>query len=58
MDSNFAVLNCSGYERTQSKEYLLGGGGHPNAKYHRFFSTCLGPWIQNYISLNSLADLR
>ena len=51
-EKKFNYLNCSGYERTDPKSYLLGGGSHPNNKFHKHFSDCLGEWItQNYVKL-------
>ena len=42
---DFPVIDCSGYERTAPSEYLLGGGSHPNAKYHLHYADCIGQWL-------------
>ncbi len=44
-DAEYPVINCSGYERTAPSEYLLGGGSHPNAKYHAHYADCIGRWL-------------
>ena len=41
----FPVIDCSGYERTAPSDYLLGGGSHPNAKYHLHYADCIGQWL-------------
>ncbi len=45
---SFPTLDCSGYERSNPEEYLLGGNGHPNAKLHTHFADCLGSWVAEY----------
>ncbi len=47
--ADFAVVDCSGYERTAPQDYLLGGGSHPNAKYHAHFATCIGAWLETHM---------
>ena len=44
--ASFPVIDCSGYERTAPSEYLLGGGSHPNAKYHQHYADCIGQWLE------------
>lgn len=46
----FPVLNCSGFERTAPQDYLLGGGGHPNAKLHDHFTDCISGWLDGYLA--------
>lgn len=41
----YDVIDCSGFERTAPQEYLLGGGGHPNARYHQHYADCIGDWL-------------
>ncbi len=51
--ASFPVLNCSGYERSNPDEYLLGGDGHPNAKLHIHFADCIGSWMNGYFESRS-----
>ncbi|MBT5241787.1 MAG: hypothetical protein HN793_07560 [Rhodospirillaceae bacterium] len=56
--ASFPVLDCSGYERSDPKGYLLGGNGHPNAKLHAHFADCIGTWMSSYFeSRNSQGGL-
>jgi len=43
--ANYPILDCSGFERTAPKKYLLGGGSHPNELLHAHFASCIGAWI-------------
>jgi hypothetical protein len=45
----FPVLDCSGFERTAPDDYLMGGGSHPNARYHAHFARCIGQWLDDYL---------
>ena len=44
-DADFPVLNCSGFERTDPQNYLLGGGSHPNPLFHQHYAACIGAWL-------------
>lgn len=46
-DATVPVLDCSGPERSNPEEYLLGGNGHPNAKLHIHFADCIGAWMKS-----------
>ncbi|MDG2244661.1 MAG: hypothetical protein P8L66_14345 [Rhodospirillaceae bacterium] len=54
----FPILDCSGYERSNPEEYLLGGDGHPNAKLHTHFADCLGGWVAEYFESHLLEGAR
>lgn len=47
-EASFPVLDCSGLERQAPKDYLLGGGSHPNAKLHKHFTSCISEWVDGY----------
>ena len=51
--SGINYLNCSGFEKTNPKLYLLGGGSHPNDKFHQHYAECLEAWLRdNYRIIN------
>ena len=45
--SGINYLNCSGFEKTNPKLYLLGGGSHPNHRFHKHYAKCLEVWIRD-----------
>lgn len=49
------VIDCSGYEREDPNDYLLGGNGHPNARYHTHFADCIGGWIEKQSAFEASA---
>jgi len=49
------IVDCSGYERDSRADYLLGGNGHPNARYHTHFAECIGGWIEQKSALTAQA---
>ncbi len=43
----FPYKNCSGLERSNPEEYLLGGSSHPNARLHEYYAICIDEWLRS-----------
>lgn len=46
----FPVIDCSGFERSDPQQYLLGGGSHPNPRLHAHFAGCIGPVLKEELA--------
>jgi hypothetical protein len=55
-DAEYPVIDCSGFERTAPKDYLLGGGSHPNERGHAHFAECIGRWLGEYLNTDSVPE--
>lgn len=53
-----SVLDCSGFAREASDDYLLGGNGHPNAMLHSHFSTCVARWMASNLGVQKNLENR